>query len=251
VAIGLVIFQRMGERPDDNVEGAAGTGSESAVPGLTQSGSGNADSTAAALPANVEIGDGQVRVYTIDAAQSEVYWRIYRSGTFARLGHNHVISISELDGSVSLGNDLAAAEWNLRFPVEGLIIDDPALRERYGEDFESVPSEEDKAGTKTNMMTDRVLNGEVYTEISLTGTGVKGSLANAQLPVTIQMLGRSIEQSFPASITLDADALTVEGEYRLTHQDLGMEPFSAFAGAIAVGDEIDFTYRIHAVAGGR
>jgi hypothetical protein len=238
VAIALVIAERLGEPTTDSGESGA----------RPEAGSGAA---VAVLPGGVGLADGEVRVYTVDDAQSEVYWRIYRAGAFARLGHNHVISVGELSGSVALNSDLSATEWSLSFPVEGLEIDNPDLRSRYGEEFESVPSEDDKAGTKTNMMTDRVLNGAVYTEIRLNGTGVNGTLANAELPVSIEMLGRTIEQAFPASITIGADSITVEGEYRLTHADLGMEPFSAFGGAIAVGDDIDFSYRSHAIAGGR
>jgi hypothetical protein len=245
VAIALLVAERLGEPTVDQAGNDSGGGA--AATAGRQAGSGGA----AVLPAGVGLAEGEVRVYTVDSAQSEVYWRIYRGGAFSALGHNHVISIGELNGSVALNSDLAATEWSIAFPVAGLVIDDPELRSRYGEEFESVPSEDDKAGTKTNMMTDRVLNGEVYAEIRLTGTGVNGSLANAELPVSIQMLGRTIDQVFPASITIGADSLTVEGRYRLTHADLGMEPFSAFGGAIAVGDDIDFSYRIHAVAGGR
>jgi hypothetical protein len=243
-AIAVVIAWRLGGPAGDATESNTGAG-ETASSGPPGSSSG----AAAGLPDGVGLADGEVRVYRVDSAQSEVYWRIYRAGAFSRLGHNHVISIGDLEGTVSLDRDLSATEWTLRFPVQALVIDDPVLRARYGEDFESVPSEQDKDGTKTNMMTDRVLNGEVFTEIRLTGTGVDGTLENAELPLAVRLLGRTIEQSFPASITIEADTLTVEGEYRLTHADLGMEPFSAFGGAIAVGDDIDFSYRIHAVAG--
>jgi hypothetical protein len=250
VAIGLVVVQRL-DKPVDN----AGAGSAA----------GGVDGLPAAAPGDGQIvaegGGGAVtepgapgedaRVYRIDPAQSEVYWRIYRAGLMAAAGHNHVISVAELEGSVTVGSDLAAAEWGLSFPVNALVIDDPELRARYGEDFESVPSEEQKAGTKTNMLTDRVLNGEIFPEIRLSGRGFQGSSDTAGLPVSIQMLGRTIEQVFPATIAFNGDSLTVSGEYRLTHADLGMEPFTAFAGAMAVGDEIDFTYRIHAVAGSR
>jgi hypothetical protein len=71
------------------------------------------------------------------------------------------------------------------------------------------------------------------------------------LPVSIEMLGRTIEQSFPATISIEADSLTVTGEYRLTHEDLGLQPFTALGGLMAVGENIDFTYRIHAIAGGQ
>lgn len=241
VAIVLVIAQLL--RDPTAEPGASGA----MAPALPQANSGEVS----ALPDDVGLADGETRVYTVDAAQSEVYWRIYRAGALASFGHSHVISIGEMNGTVTLNSDLSAAEWSLSFPVAGLVIDDPELRSRYGEEFESVPSDDDKAGTRTNMLTDRVLNGDLYTEIRLTGTGVDGSLANAALPVSIEILGRTIEQVFPASITIGADALTVEGEYRLTHADLGMEPFTAFGGAVAVGEDIDLSYRLHAVAGGR
>jgi YceI-like domain len=237
-AIGIIIAERLGQ---DTTEPRAGEVlvAQVAEPDTSVAGG-------VALPAA-----GEVRTYTIDAAQSEVYWRIYRAGTMARLGHNHVISITALDGSVRLGSDPAQAEWSLSFPVGELVVDDPELRARYGEDFESVPSDRDKAGTRENMLTDRVLNGALFPAISLHGTGVEGPLDDANLPVSIEILGRTIEQSFPASISVDGDSLTVTGEYRLTHEDLGLEPFTALGGLMAVGENIDFTYRIRAIADGQ
>ena len=89
--------------------------------------------------------------YVIDSAASEVYWRIYKAGAFARFGHNHVIAIAEPSGSVDVAPVLADSVLELSFDVGTLVIDDPQLRARYGEDFESVPSDEDIAGTRTNM----------------------------------------------------------------------------------------------------
>ena len=189
--------------------------------------------------------DGSV-IYALNPAESEVYWRIYRAGALARLGHNHVISLVEFEGNVVVAPDVADSAWELSFPVDGLVIDDPELRARYGEDFESVPDEDAKAGTKTNMLTEGLLDGVNFPEIRLAGSGVEGPLDAASLPVSIYIVGNTIEQTFPASITITEDAVTVEGEYRLTHADLGLEPFSLMGGAMAVGDEIDFTYRLRA-----
>jgi hypothetical protein len=239
--VGLIVAERLGE-PQPGARDSGDTGGAATV--LAQAGAPQAESAPSA-------GAGEARVYTVDAAQSEVYWRIYRAGAAARLGHNHVISVSGLEGTVRLTDDVAAAEWSLSFPVAALIVDDPELRARYGKDFESVPSERDKAGTRENMLTDRVLNGAMFPEISLHGIGVEGPLEDAHLPLTIEMLGRSIEQSFPATISIEDGSLTVTGEYRLTHEDLGLEPFTALGGLMAVGDDIDFTYKIHAIAGAR
>jgi hypothetical protein len=67
--------------------------------------------------------------------------------------------------------------------------------------------------------------------------------------VSIEMLGRVVERRLPATIVVGTDSVTVSGEFRLTHTDLGLTPFTAMGGLMAVGEEIDFTYRIHAVAG--
>lgn len=210
--------------------------------------SGGASQAQQAVTGAVLAVDGDAQVYTLDAAESEVYFRIYRAGALARLGHSHVISIVQFDGSVTIGSDPADSVWELSFPVDGLVIDDPELRARHGEEFESVPSEEDKEGTKGNMLSDRVLDGVNFPEIRLEGSGFTGPLDAASLPVSIHLLGRTVEQTFPASISISDDSVTVTGEHRLTHADLGMEPFSLLGGAMAVGDEFDFTYRLQATA---
>jgi hypothetical protein len=169
----------------------------------------------------------------------------------ARLGHNHVISVGELEGSVALGDDPSQAEWSLRIPVQSLVVDDPGIRARYGEDFSSEPSENDIAGTKGNMLSEGVLNGDVHPAIRISGTGFEGSPGAAMLPVEIELLGRTIAMSLPGAIETDGDSVTVSGEFKLTHEALGLEPFRALGGAMSVGEEIDFTYRIHAVSGGR
>lgn len=230
VAIGLVLAELLREPPNDV-----------ATTPVAESGGGVLARPGSDAPADA-------RIFVVDAAQSEVYWRIYRSGPAARFGHNHVISVTDLDGTIALGDDPSEARWTLSFPVAGLVIDDPALRARYGEEFESVPSDEDKAGTKENMLTGDVLNGDIFPTITLSGTGMSGTPGDAELPVVIEMLGRSIPQTFPAEIEIGEDTVVVSGEYQLLHEDLGMEPFSILGGMMAVGDEIDFTYRIHAVA---
>lgn len=191
--------------------------------------------------------DAGARLFDVDAAGSEVFWRVYKAGAFSRFGHNHVVSVSDLSGSIMLGEDPSSSEWELTIPVASLVVDNPELRARFGEDFASVPSEKDIEGTRGNMLSERVLNGEVYPEIHIRGQALRGSLENAELPVVIEMLGRSIELVLPGRIAIDGDTLTATGEFSLQHSDLGMEPFSVMAGALKVGPQLDFTYRIHAV----
>ena len=185
-------------------------------------------------------------VYAVDASRSEVYWRVYRAGTFSRFGHNHVVSAGELTGTVTRGRDIEGSTFELEIPVAGLVVDDPAIRARHGEDFSSEPSSDDIAGTRRNMLGERVLDAENHPVLRLRGTLVSGSLDAATLDATVEILGRSVSVSIPASIVADGDTLTASGEFRLDHADLGMEPFNVMMGALAVGEPLDFTYRITA-----
>lgn len=191
---------------------------------------------------------GQTRSYTLVPEQSEVYWRIYSGGMAAALGHNHVISMVDFSGSVTLTSDLATSSWQLEFPVAALVIDDAAIRARYGEDFESEPSDDDREGTKGNMLREELLNGELYPGISLAGQGITGTLENAILPATVNIVGNEVTLNLPATVEISESSVTVTGELGITHADLGLTPFSMFGGAVAVADEIDLTYRIHAIA---
>jgi polyisoprenoid-binding protein YceI len=186
-------------------------------------------------------------VYAVDAAESDIHWRVYKAGAFSRFGHNHVISAGELSGTVSYDGGDGRSSFELIVPVAGLVVDDPTLRARYGEDFSSEPSEDDIAGTRRNMLSETVLDGERHPQLRIRGRLASGELDAATFAVTIEMLGRTIDVTVPGKIVADGDALVATGEFRLTHADLGMEPFSVMMGALAVGEPLDFVYRVRAV----
>src|SRR5690242_7552286 len=59
----------------------------------------------------------QGRRFDVVAADSLLTIRVYRAGTLARMGHNHVIASHDLSGSVSVPEDLTAASFELHVPV--------------------------------------------------------------------------------------------------------------------------------------
>lgn len=185
--------------------------------------------------------------YVVDAAESQVYWLVSKAGALARLGHNHTVAIGDLRGSVAVNSaELAKSQFDLEFTVANLVIDDPALRATLGPDFASVPSANDIEGTRKNMLSDRVLDGEKYPRIRLTGVGPAAAGADSELAVKIEMLGRTVDIKVPTDVTIDGGELRAKGEFELDHADLGMEPFTALAGALQVGETLSFTYDVTA-----
>lgn len=188
---------------------------------------------------------GPVEVYRVDAGASDVHWRIYRAGAFAGLGHNHVISVGELSGVVRRDPAAGEASFELAIPAAGLVVDDPELRARYGEDFESEPSDKDIAGTRRNMLGRRVLDGDRHPMIRVTGTLT--SAEPCRLAVTTELRGRDAAFDAPCELSIEGGILTAGGEFSLTHEDLGLKPFKVMLGALAVAKQIDFSYRVRAV----
>ena len=190
--------------------------------------------------------DSAPAVYEIDAAQSDIHWRIYRAGPMARFGHSHVISVAALDGTVSLAADPSQSSFEFEFPVAELIIDDPELRNLYGEEFSSVPSAEDIEGTRENMLTEAVLDGAQFPSVRVSGSNWTGPGEDASIDLAIEILGRMIEVNLPTEVVVDGDSLVASGSFTLGHEALGMTPFSVMMGAVQVGEDMDFVYEIHA-----
>ena len=187
------------------------------------------------------------QVYSVDPAASDIHWLVYKAGAFARLGHNHVISVGELTGRVTVNaDDLASSTFELEIPVAALVVDDPELRRGLGDEFSSVPSADDIAGTRKNMLSDRVLDGEHFATLRVSGVGPKGVAGEQTMNIKVHLLGRTVDLMVPTNVTIDGNRLEAAGEFMLTHADLGMKPFSVMAGALQVGEQLDFFYHIRA-----
>lgn len=185
--------------------------------------------------------------YVIDVQGSDIHWLVYKAGAFARLGHNHVIAAEDFTGAVTLNTvDQAKSHFDLTFPVAGLTVDDPALRKALGEEFASVPSADDIAGTRKNMLSERVLQADVFPSLRITGRGPIGLGERQTMQIKVELLGRSVDLTVPTKVTLTGHTLEAVGEFDLTHEDLGMKPFSVMAGALQVADQMKFSYRIRA-----
>ncbi|WP_237063722.1 YceI family protein [Microbulbifer zhoushanensis] len=188
------------------------------------------------------------QAYTIDPGQSDLHWRVYRSGPLGRLGHNHVIAAHGLSGQVDLAPD-GSARFNLAFPVSRLEVDNPVLRRRYGPDFDSGLSARDRAATRANMLGPALLNSARFGQIRLSGSAsIPTGRGPHQLtiPADITIAGRRVRVLVPATVQRTGRGLRARGNFSLTHRQLGLRPFSAAMGALRVAERIDFTFDIQA-----
>lgn len=205
----------------------------------------------AAPPAIGKPPPGAVR-YRIVPGASAVVIRVYRAGSLARLGHNHVIATSALTGTVDLTSPLSASRLEIGFDKTALQVDDPTLRARSGEAFAEALPPDAIEGTRENMLGPRLLDAERYPRVSVRAVGIDGTLpATPQAPaeaLTVHAMITVLEEpfpvSFPVQVRREGERLVATGSRTLTHGALGLEPFSVMLGALSVRDEMEITYSI-------
>lgn len=183
-------------------------------------------------------------LYEVDPAASTVQILVFRGGTLARLGHNHVMTSRELTGRAWLHPQFARSGFELAFPVQTLIVDDPQSRSAAGKDFPPDIPQADKEGTRRNMLRAEVLDGERYPRITLASARVAGTLEAPAITARITIRDASRELKVPARLTLDGERLSATGEFDLLQSDFGIKPFSVALGALEVQDRLHIIYSI-------
>ncbi len=188
-----------------------------------------------------------LEVYRVDAESSDIRLLIYSTGPLARFGHNHVISVAHLEGTVRLHPNPEQSSMEVEIPVDQLIVDDPVLRSEEGDEFSSELSETDIDRTRANMLGPRLLNAEQYPTITIRVRGLAVEEHDATtLNLSVELVGQVIERLVPVVLQLQGDELKVSGTLSLSHEELGLTPFSAMPGALRVADEMDSKFRVRA-----
>jgi polyisoprenoid-binding protein YceI len=183
-----------------------------------------------------------------DVASSESLLTIlaFRGGTLAKVGHNHVIASHDVTGAFYVPDDVSQATFELRVPVAQLTIDEPELRAQEGPDFPTDVPDSAKEGTRRNMLGEALLNGTQYPEITLVSQHIENIAPGSQVLADVQMSVRGQTHTIrvPVTYSLVNGELTASGELPIKQTDLGLTPFSALLGALAVQDELRVRFRI-------
>lgn len=179
------------------------------------------------------------KILRVDSAQSLVVIQVYRAGTLARLGHDHVVASHNVSGYVSAEEGVA----DFYVPLEQLVVDEPGLRIEAG--LETQPSPEAIEGTRSNMLTKTLESGQFpYALIHATWADANRRTLN----VSIKLHGVTRSFEVPVQIETVGDGITVDGKMSFNQTDFGITPISVLGGAIQVQDKLDL--RFHIVAQG-
>jgi len=189
-------------------------------------------------------------VYRIDALASQVLIFVYRAGLLARLGHDHVVASHDVTGYILWADAPDVARADLHVPLATLTVDEAELRAAAG--FETVPSDDDIAGTRDNMLASIDAAAFPVLRVLITRQAA-GSGDPSAVTLHAEVTLHGVSHSFPVTVELerDADRLRVSGSFDVLQSDFGIRPFSVFGGALAVRDRLDVRFHLEGRRTGR
>ena len=189
------------------------------------------------------IAPGEQR-YVIDDSASELHVYTYRGGKLARFGHNHVLNARQLRGDVALTDGIVGSRFHLRVPLASIEVDNPNLRAAAGVKFNSKPSPEDVAATRTNMLGHDGLDVAVAPAALIQGEVLNLNTKVAILSVRVTIREKIHRQNINIKVTTHTESILVSGAMSLKHSDFGITPFSVMLGALTVKDKVDIRFEL-------
>jgi polyisoprenoid-binding protein YceI len=174
---------------------------------------------------------------------------VYRGGSMARLGHNHVIASHHLSGTVFVTDDPTQTRFDIQIPVRELTVDEPAMREQAGPDFTAAVPQSARDNTRTNLLSSALLDADRYPSIGLRATDVVAAGDGFEMGVAITIKDQVHIVRVPVTVKRNAGALVASGEFPLKQSELGLAPFSVAMGTLVVVDEMRVHFEVSAHPG--
>jgi hypothetical protein len=182
--------------------------------------------------------------YRLVPGESDLRVLVFRSGSLAGLGHNHIVSSRNLNGIVNAGDTAAASSIEILLAAESLVVDDPTIREEEGSAFSAETNEKDIKATRRNMMSRKLLDADRFEEIRIVSQHISGEFPEINVEAAITIKGAQHLVDLPAIVERYEDRIIASGSTEISHAELGLSRFTAAFGTMRVGEDMTFKYRI-------
>lgn len=184
--------------------------------------------------------------YRVVEDGTRVYARVFRGGSMAKLGHNHVVLFPEVRGDVYLADEPGASLFDVAVSVASAVVDPPALRRSQGRDFQSDISGDARTRTRRNMLGEEVLDAARHPYVIISSSAIEGPFEEPRVTLDITIREATRQLTLPMTLSHDEQTLVAEGRLDLLQSDFGIEPFTVLGGALKVKDRVELVFEITA-----
>ncbi|MFB3819215.1 MAG: YceI family protein [Candidatus Methylomirabilales bacterium] len=184
--------------------------------------------------------------YAIQPESSEFVVRLYKAGIGSALAHDHVVRATRFSGTVMAddGNP-GMASVQAAVQADSLRADEPEMRRKHRLSGEL--SEKDRREIQSSMMGQRQLDAARFPTITFRSVSVQPEgTGRAVITGDFTLHGTTRRVTFPATVQLSGDSLHATGSFDFNQTDFGIQPYSAFLGAVRNQDRVTLIFDVQA-----
>lgn len=191
----------------------------------------------------------------IEAADSVLAVVTHKAGFASGMAHDHLVVARDFEARVAFSPERPeATSFAVEVPVAELVVDDPVLQERWFPEIAALgvlaepfgrPSEEDRVKIRKAMLGRGQLDVERHPRLAARLVGIAaepsrvGSVEHAyRLTVEVSLHGVTRRETFTGRLLEGEGGRRLEAVGVLRSSDYGIEPYSAFLGAVKNRDEL-------------
>ena len=159
---------------------------------------------------------------------------------------------SEYTIKISLNTTIESASFSIRYEVEKLQVAGPEMVRRWGprileagatKKLLQAPSPARQRKIRKVVLSKKFMHAAKYPQVTVESLGIKelsesvsGGPHTHEMTIEITMHGETVAATFPATIALEGDHLTVDAAFPLRLSDFNIKSYSAFFGAVRFAD---------------
>ena len=149
-----------------------------------------------------------------------------------------------MTGTAWVPEDPGRASFEIHVPVGELTIDEPQLRASEGPDFSAQVPDSAREGTKKNMLSEAMLDGERFPEVVLRSQSLERGSEGILAKVSVEIRGQTNTITVPVRYEISGNEVRAQGQLALKQTQLGLTPFSLLGGALRVEDEMTVKFSL-------
>jgi polyisoprenoid-binding protein YceI len=174
------------------------------------------------------------RVYSIDAAQSQINVILAQEGFISKRYPTHRVVVKNFNGKIDLPKEETRLSVEVEAEAGSLTNVDEAMSEFERKEFHQV--------LRNVVLESSKFPTVKFASISVANVQRSGDNRSFTLNGDLTLHGVTKRVSFPVNVTLTKDQIRATGEATLKQSDFGMKPFEKGLGLIKVGDEVKVNF---------
>ena len=159
---------------------------------------------------------------------------------------------SEYDLNIALNPSVESATFTVRYDVKNLQVAGPEVLQRWGRQILEAgatrkpleaPSRSRRRKIRNIVLSKKFMDAARYPEVRVKSLGIE-TISNGasdgrhthKMTIQITMHGKTVTTTFPSTVVLEGDRLTIDAAFPLKLSEFNIKPYSAFFGAVRFSD---------------